>query len=121
VRSLLPGSESGPACHVAAATEEAAAQETAALAGGNETFAAGLCLNHLCAILKAELDPSTARRLIVDQSLALEAIAEDMQNYVLKQDATRHHLWTNAERQAALSGLIRLVGRRNTVAPWRTE
>ncbi len=40
---------------------------------------------------------------------------------VLKQDATRHHLWTNAERQAALSGLMRLVGRRNTVAPWRTE
>ena len=121
VRSLLPGSESCAACRVAAATEDAAAQEIAALAGRDETIAAGLCLNHLCAILEAELDPSTAKRLIVDQSLALEAIAEDMQNYVLKQDATRHHLWTNAERQAALFGLMRLVGRRNTVAPWKAE
>jgi hypothetical protein len=44
-----------------------------------------------------------------------------MQNYVLKQEAARHHRWTNAEREAALFGLMRLVGRRNSVAPWRTE
>jgi len=121
LRSLLPSRESCPVCHVAAATEEAAALEIAALAGRDETSASGLCLNHLCLILAAELEPSTVKRLILDQSHALEAIAEDMQNYVLKQDATRHHLWTNAERQSALSGLMRLVGRRNTVAPWRAE
>jgi len=121
VRSLLADNESCPACKVAAATEAAAAQEIASQAERDDKSTAGLCMHHLHSTLHMISDLPAARRLLWEQSSALEAIAEDMQNYVLKQDATRHHLWTNAERQAAVTGLMRLVGRRNTVAPWRTE
>lgn len=121
VRSLLPGKASCAACQIVASTEEGAAREIAQLARTDLKAAAGVCMFHLSSILAAGPEPATAGRLLLAQALALETLAEDMQNYVLKQEATRHHLWTNAERQAALVGLIRLAGRRNTVAPWKTE
>jgi ribosomal protein S15P/S13E len=75
----------------------------------------------LRSILNAGPGLATAKQLVLAQALAFESLAEDMQNYILKHEAVRHHLTTHAERQAALSGLARLVGRRNVVAPWRTE
>ena len=61
------------------------------------------------------------KQLVLAQALAFESLAEDMQNYILKHEAVRHHLTTNRERDAALAGLARLVGRRSVVVPWRTE
>jgi hypothetical protein len=46
-----------------------------------------------------------------------QRLAENMQNHILKHEAVRHNLSTNAEQEAATIGLARLVGRKNTVAP----
>jgi GTP-binding protein EngB required for normal cell division len=121
VRSLLPKETQCPACQLAAATEKSAAHELLRQLREDATLTQGVCAFHLRSILGAGPDLATAARLLIEEALAFESLAEDMQNYTLKHDAVRQHLATNAERKAALSGLARLVGRRNTVAPWRTE
>jgi hypothetical protein len=121
VRSLLPKETLCPACQLAARVEQGAARDIARQLPKDDQAAAGLCTFHLRAILLADPGLVHAKRLLLAQALAFESLAEDMQNYVLKHEAVRRHLSTNAERRAALAGLTRLAGRRNVVAPWRTE
>ncbi|MGD1094601.1 MAG: hypothetical protein ABSB35_21730 [Bryobacteraceae bacterium] len=80
-----------------------------------------MCAFHLCSVLAARPELKTATRLILQEAAVFERLAEDMQNHVLKHEAVRHNLSTNAEREAATAGLARLVGRRDTIAPRRIE
>jgi hypothetical protein len=66
-------------------------------------------------------DRNAARRLLLEEARAFQRLGENMQNHILKHEAVRHHLSTNAEQDAATAGLARLVGRRNTAAPWKLE
>jgi hypothetical protein len=63
----------------------------------------------------------TAAKLLLGEARVFERLAENMQNHILKHEAIRRNLSTNAERDASTRGLARLVGRRNTVTPWRIE
>lgn len=121
VQALLPNKTRCTACRLVKAIERAAAHELAIQLGKDDTMKAGVCIVHLYSVLSAGVDRTTTMRLLLEEAIAFQSLAEDMQNYVLKHDAVRHYLSTNAEREAALSGLARLVGRRNVVAPWRTE
>jgi hypothetical protein len=62
-----------------------------------------------------------AATLLLQETRVFEQLAENMQNHILKHEAVRHNLSTSAERNAAVSGLAHLVGRRDTAATWRIE
>jgi small GTP-binding protein len=121
VRAMLPSGTSCAACQLVASTEKAAAHEIARQLANDNSSAGIVCAFHLRAVLMAGPELKTAATLLLREARVFERLAEDMQNHVLKHEAVRHHLSTNAEQAAAKSGLARLVGRRNTVAPWRIE
>lgn len=122
VRAMLPTQASCPACQLVSSTETAMARGLAGrLRDDDQSSTAIVCAFHLRSVLMAGPDRSAARRLLLEEARAFERLGEDMQNHVLKHDAVRHQLSTNAEQEAASAGLARLVGRRNTAVPWEIE
>ena len=121
VRAMLPTQESCPACQVVYSTEKAVAREIAKGLRDEQFSSAIVCAFHLRTVLIAAPDRNTARRLLMEEARAFQRLGENMQNHILKHDAVRHHLATNAEQEAATAGLARLVGRRNTAAPWKIK
>lgn len=69
-----------------------------------------VCAFHLRTVLMAGPDRKAAIRLLIEEARAFQRLAENMQNHILNHEAVRHHLSTNAEQDAATSGLARLVG-----------
>jgi small GTP-binding protein len=121
LRSMLPQQSSCAACELMASDEKAAADELARRLRGDDRTTPPLCASHLRAVLETEPGLEAAKGLVIEEARAFETLAEDMQNYVLKHTAVRHHLSTNAENHAAITGLSRLVGSRRIAAPWRIE
>lgn len=121
VRSMLPKETLCPACQLIASIEKAAAYEFARQLTGGDGSSPAICVFHLRSILAAGPELKAAARLVLEEAAVLERLAEDMQNHILKHEAVSHHLSTNAEREAAIAGPSRLVGRRDTVAPRRVE
>jgi small GTP-binding protein len=122
IRAMLPTSTSCAACQLAASTEKAAAREIARQLGSNDVSeGAAVCAFHLRSVLMAGPALKAAASLLLEETRVFEQLAENMQNHILKHEAVRHHLSTSAERNAAMSGLAHLVGRRDTAAPWRIE
>jgi len=121
VRAMLPTQESCAACQLVASTEKAMAREIARCLRDDQSANGIVCAFHLRSVLMAGPERKAAVRLLTEEARAFQRLAENMQNHILKHEAVRHHLSTNAEQDAATSGLARLVGRRNTVAPWKIE
>lgn len=148
LRSLLPSEALCPACQLIDSTERGAAAEIARLSTDWSESAARrgeeseipvsapsrawrcaleneslppLCAFHLRLVLAAGPERRAAARLALQYAVELEKLADDMQNHVLKHDALSRHRLTEAERQAAVGGLARLVGRRDTVKPRRVD
>jgi hypothetical protein len=121
LRSILPKQSSCAACELMASDEKAAADELARRLRADDRTTPPLCAFHLRAVLEAEPGLEAAKRLVIEEARGFETVAEDMQNYVLKHTAVRHHLSTKAENHAAITGLSRLVGSRRIAAPWRIE
>jgi small GTP-binding protein len=121
VRAMLPTQASCPACQLVSSTEKAMAREIARGLRDDQSSSAIGCAFHLRSVLMAGPDRRAARRLLLEEARAFERLGENMQNHVLKHEAVRHQLSTNAEEGAASSGLARLVGRRGTVVPWSIE
>jgi GTP-binding protein EngB required for normal cell division len=121
VRSMLPTQASCPACQLVSSTEKAVAREIARGLRDDQSAGATVCAFHLRFVLTAGPDRNAARRLLLEEARAFQRLGENMQNHILKHEAVRHHLSTNAEQEAATAGLARLVGRRNTAAPWKIE
>ena len=91
------------------------------LRGRNDELPPPLCVFHLHSVLMVSQDQAATRRLLAAEARTFQSLGEDMQNHALKHEAVRHHLSTNAEQEAAVTGLSFLVGRRNLFAPWRIE
>jgi GTPase Era involved in 16S rRNA processing len=121
VRAMLPTQASCPACQLVASTEKVIAREIARGLHDDDLSGAIVCAFHLRSVLMAGPDRNAARRLLMEEALAFQRLGENMQNHILKHEAVRHNLSTNAEQDAATSGLARLVGRRNTAAPWKID
>jgi ribosome biogenesis GTPase A len=121
VRAMLPTQASCAACQLVASTEKAMAREIARDLRDDQSANAIVCAFHLWAVLMARPDRKAAVRLLIEEARAFQRLGENMQNHILKHEAIRHHLSTSAEQDAATNGLARLVGRRNTVAPWKIE
>jgi GTP-binding protein EngB required for normal cell division len=121
VRAMLPSATSCAACQLVTSTEKAAAREIARQLGDSKSSDSIVCTFHLRSVLMAGPALKTAAGLLLGEARSFERLAENMQNHILKHEAVRHHLATSGERYAAESGLAQLVGRRNTVTPWRSE
>lgn len=121
VRAMLPTQASCPACQLVSSTEKAMAREIARGLRDDQSSVGIVCAFHLRCVLMAGPDRNAARRLLMEEARAFQRLGENMQNHILKHEAVRHHLSTNAEQEAATAGLARLVGRRNTAAPWKIE
>ena len=121
LRSILPKQSSCAACELMASDENAAADELARRITGDDGAIPALCALHLRAVLAADPGLKAAKRLVLEEAQMFGNLAEDMQNYVLKHMAVRHHLSTKAEYQAATTGLSQLVGSRRIATPWRIE
>ena len=121
VRAMLPTQASCPACQLVSSTEKATAREIARGLRDDKSSVGIVCAFHLRCVLMAGPERNAARRLLLEEARAFQRMGENMQNHILKHEAVRHHLSTNAEQDAATAGLARLVGRRNTAAPWKLE
>jgi hypothetical protein len=121
VRVMLPTQASCPACQLVSSTEKATAREIARGLRDDKSSVGIVCAFHLRCVLMAGPERNAARRLLLEEARAFQRLGENMQNHILKHEAVRHHLSTNAEQDAATAGLARLVGRRNTAAPWKIE
>lgn len=119
LQSMLPKESLCPACQLIASTKKTAAYELARRLSSDNGGA--VCAFHLRSLLAADPDLKAATALVQQEADVLGRLAEDMQNHVLKHEAVRHNLTTDAERDAATAGLAQLVGRRNTVAPRKLE
>jgi small GTP-binding protein len=121
VRAMLPTAASCAACQLVTSTEKAAAHEIARQLGNDDTADGVVCAFHLRSVLTAAPALKAAASLLLGEARVFERLSENMQNHVLKYEAIRHNLSTNAEQDAAVSGLARLVGRRDTALPRRIE
>lgn len=121
VRAMLPTSTSCAACQLVTSTEKAAAHEIARQLGSDDTTDGVVCAFHLRSVLTAAPALKAAASLLLGEARVFDRLSENMQNHVLKHEAVRHNLSTNAEQDAAVSGLARLVGRRDTALPRRID
>jgi small GTP-binding protein len=121
VRAMLPTQSSCPACQLVSSTEKTVAREIARGLREDQLSGAIVCAFHLRHVLMAGPDRQAACRLLMEEARAFQRLGENMQNHILKHEAVRHNLSTNAEQEAATAGLARLVGRRNTSAPWKIQ
>ena len=121
VRAMLPSATSCAACQLVTSTEKGTAREIARQLGDSNVSDGVVCAFHLRSVLMAGPALKAAAGLLLGEARVFERLAENMQNHILKHEAVRHHLATGAERDAAETGLAHLVGRRNTVTPWRIE
>ena len=120
IRLILPTSKSCEACQLIASTENAASHEQARQLGTKDDQPS-LCAFHLRAVLAANPDLKTAAALLLREASIFDRLAEDMRSHVLKHEAQRRNLSTNAERDAATAGLALLVGTPNLVGARRIE
>ncbi|EHH67845.1 hypothetical protein GMO_16120 [Gluconobacter morbifer G707] len=67
--------------------------------------AAGLCQPHFERVLEQISDPERKTLVLYQQAAILERLADDMNGFALKQDASRSDAMTQSERYAARSGL----------------
>jgi hypothetical protein len=119
--SILPDEESCPACRLAASTERSVARGLARTLARDERGTASLCTLHLRSVLAENPGVNAAQRLAEQEAALLDQLAEDMENYVLKHTARRHHLYTAAEYDAATAGLALLAGSRKVVGRCRLD
>jgi small GTP-binding protein len=119
--SMLPSNRSCEACDLLVSEERIAAARVARGISTENGDCPPLCAYHLHAVLAAKPDEGVAKRLLLDQARTFEDLAEEMQNFVLKHTAVRHHLTTKTEGQAAMAGLARLAGSQRLSGPWRID
>ena len=121
LRTILPSQSRCEACDLLASDERAAAEQYARKVSEHDAECPPLCAYHLHTVLASIPDVNAAKALVLDQARAFDDVAEEMQNYVLKHTAVRHHLTTRTESQAAMAGLSRLVGSQRLSGPWRID
>jgi small GTP-binding protein len=121
LRLILPRTSLCEVCGLIASEERAAADQIAREISADPPECPPLCSYHLHAVLAANPETGAATRLLREEAAAFDALAEEMQSFVLKHTAVRHHLTTRAENGAAVAGLARLAGSQRLAGPWRID
>jgi hypothetical protein len=121
LRLILPRHSSCKVCGLISSEEQVAADQIAREISVNPAQCPPLCAYHLHAVLAANPKTEAATRLLRKEATALASLAEEMQSFVLKRAAARHHLTTKTENEAAMAGLARLAGGQRLAGPWRID
>ncbi len=79
----------------------------------------GVCLRHLDMLLYATSSEEIREFLISHAILGFMEDAEDMRSFALKGEALRRSLQNQNEQDAYKRAIIRMVGNRNVVMPWK--
>ncbi|MFB3916346.1 MAG: dynamin family protein [Terriglobales bacterium] len=119
IGELLVDSKGCKVCQMQAAAEESATLEiiSADGAGASPT----LCIPHLRLVLGRMTEGNRARELIQRTAMLCERTAENMQRFVLKQDALRRDLVDDDERLAYEQALVLAAGHRRAATTWETK
>ena len=104
-------------CQLVASVEKSTAHEIVRQLTRDNSSGGNICAFHLRSVLMAGPELKASAKLLFGEASVFELLAENMRNHVLKHEAVRHRLSTNAEYDAVWNGLARLVGSRNTVTP----
>jgi tRNA U34 5-carboxymethylaminomethyl modifying GTPase MnmE/TrmE len=126
VRRLAAGANDCRACRMLASIQDDYAQKLAETLGsdiGRRAYglSRGVCLKHLPTLL-ALLSDTANRRLLIEEAAAhLEMLAEDMQSFALKQEATRRDLVNSNERTAIRIAVEKVVGVKSLCFPWEFD
>jgi hypothetical protein len=81
----------------------------------------GVCLRHLGLWLPMLADEGIARFVLEEAARHFEQMAEDMQNFSLKTEASRRELRNDDERDAYLRAIIHLAGTKGNCVPMSKE
>ena len=81
----------------------------------------GACVRHLSGLLAATTDIGMRRFLLDEAASHLEVLAEDMQSFALKQEATRRHLVNSNEYIALRLALEKIAGFKTLCFPWEFD
>lgn len=79
----------------------------------------GACLKHLGMLLDCDLSQESREFLLSHTSHRFTSDADDMRSYALKSDTLLKQQQNSNEKDAYLRAIIRIVGDRNTVMPWK--
>jgi hypothetical protein len=121
LRLMLPRNSSCEVCGLIASEEREAAEQIAREISAGPAESPPLCVYHLHAVLASGPELECATRLLREEAAAFDALAEEMQSFVLKQTAVRHYLTTDTEYGAAVASLARLAGSQRLAGPWRID
>jgi GTP-binding protein EngB required for normal cell division len=78
----------------------------------------GVCLQHLEMALAANPDAATAAQLLATASLGFQRLAEEMEGFALKREASRRDLVSEDEERAHIRAAIHLAGAKHNCMPW---
>jgi ribosome biogenesis GTPase A len=78
----------------------------------------GVCLHHLKMAITAGANEEITRLLLRTASTAFQLIAEDMEGFALKREASRRHMVSRDEEDAHLRAAIHLAGAKDNCMPW---
>jgi hypothetical protein len=92
-------------------------------ASGREAYArsGGVCLRHLSSLIADIQDADTRRLLFSEAARHCDELAEDMQSFAIKRDATRRYLHNSDETDAYLRALIQVAGHKSLCFPWDVD
>jgi GTP-binding protein EngB required for normal cell division len=121
LRLILPQHSSCKVCGLISSEEQVAADQIAREISVDPAQCPPLCAYHLHAVLAANPETEAATRLLRKEATAFDALAEEMQRFVLKRAAPRHHFTTKSENEPAMAGLARLAGNQRLAGPWRID
>lgn len=78
----------------------------------------GVCLHHLGMAFVISPDQETTTLLLRTASTGFQLMAEDMEGFALKREASRRHMVTEDEEDAHLRAAIHLAGAKHNCVPW---
>ena len=81
----------------------------------------GVCLRHLDLLITGAVSNEISQFLLKSASHRFEEIAEDMQSYAIKRDATRSALANKDEADAWQRAITHLAGAKRNSAPWAKD
>jgi GTP-binding protein EngB required for normal cell division len=78
----------------------------------------GVCLHHLEMAIAVSPDEETTRFLLQTASTGFQLMAEDMEGFALKREASRRHMVSEDEEDAHLRAAIHLAGAKHNCMSW---
>jgi small GTP-binding protein len=122
-RQLFPARRNCRVCSLLREAEQAQVRTLIASLQGTATRqlyarSQGVCFLHLQMLVDASPDGETSRFLLDTASSVFESIAEDMEGFALKREATRRHLVDEDEEDAYLRAIVHFAGAKDNCRPW---